>query len=165
MNSILSVVFLFLVIFQFFIQPIMSFQNFLLSQRTILRRFSTPSSHQIPHKLDSKARELLLPSLKSNHWHLQSNRDAIQKTYHFTNFIQAFGFMSACALEAEKLNHHPEWFNVYNKVEVVLSTHDCQGLSSLDIDLAHKMDRLAANFLDNHHQDTHKPHVTVDRNE
>lgn len=65
-----------------------------------------------------------------------SKRDAISKTYTFRNFIEAFGFMSQVALRAESLNHHPEWFNVYNKVEITWSTHDCSGLSELDISMA-----------------------------
>ena len=65
------------------------------------------------------------------------------QTFKFSNFIDAFGFMSKAALVAEKMDHHPEWFNVYNRVEVTLSTHDCGGLSSLDVELASKMDALA----------------------
>ncbi len=69
-------------------------------------------------------------------------RDAIAKTFQFKNFIDAFGFMSRVALKAEKMDHHPEWFNVYGKVEVTLATHDVGGLSALDIKLAAFMDRL-----------------------
>jgi 4a-hydroxytetrahydrobiopterin dehydratase len=58
--------------------------------------------------------------------------------------VEAFGFMSKAALVSEKMDHHPEWFNVYNKVDVTLSTHDCSGLSALDVKLAMKMDELAA---------------------
>jgi 4a-hydroxytetrahydrobiopterin dehydratase len=65
------------------------------------------------------------------------------QTFKFENFIDAFGFMSKAALVAEKMDHHPEWFNVYNRVDVTLSTHDCGGLSSLDVELASKMDTLA----------------------
>jgi len=61
-------------------------------------------------------------------WKLEENRDAIKKTFHFTDFNQAWAFMSRTALVAEKMDHHPEWFNVYNVVEVTLSTHDCNGL-------------------------------------
>lgn len=68
------------------------------------------------------------------------NRDAIKKTYQFGNFIEAFSFMTKVALYAEKIDHHPEWFNVYNKVDVTLSTHDCGGLSSFDISMAKTMD-------------------------
>ena len=71
------------------------------------------------------------------------NRDAIQKTYKFRNFIDAIGFMTKAAIWAEKLNHHPEWSNVYGKVTVVLTTHDADGLTEVDARLATKMDVLA----------------------
>ena len=67
-------------------------------------------------------------------------RDAIKKSFKFNNFAQAFGWMSQIAIIAEKMNHHPEWFNVYNRVEVTLTTHDADGLSALDVNLADKMD-------------------------
>jgi 4a-hydroxytetrahydrobiopterin dehydratase len=70
------------------------------------------------------------------------DRDAIQKSFKFSSFVDAFGFMTRAALWAEKWNHHPEWFNVYNRVEVVLTTHDVDGLSALDVKLARKMDTL-----------------------
>lgn len=65
-----------------------------------------------------------------------------RKTYRFSNFVEAFGWMTKVAMWAEKLNHHPEWFNVYNKVEVTLTTHDAGGLSEKDLKLAKKMDGL-----------------------
>ncbi len=77
------------------------------------------------------------------HWQTVTDRDAITRTYTFRGFNAAFGFMSRVALRAEQLNHHPEWFNVYNRVDVTLSTHDCGGLSSLDIRLARFMDQIA----------------------
>ncbi len=67
--------------------------------------------------------------------------DAIIKTFTFKSFIRAFGWMSQIAIWAEKLKHHPEWFNVYNKVEVRLTTHDADGLSELDFALAEKMEK------------------------
>ncbi|QJR82358.1 4a-hydroxytetrahydrobiopterin dehydratase [Alteromonas pelagimontana] len=70
------------------------------------------------------------------------NGDGITKTFSFKNFIGAFGWMSQVAIWAEKLNHHPEWFNVYNKIEVKLTTHDADGLSELDFKLAEKMEKL-----------------------
>ncbi|PTX58083.1 4a-hydroxytetrahydrobiopterin dehydratase [Litoreibacter ponti] len=76
-------------------------------------------------------------------WNRVDDRDAITKTYKFKTFIDAFGFMSKAALAAEKMNHHPEWSNVYNRVEVTLTTHDAGGLSSLDVELAQKMDAMA----------------------
>ena len=72
-----------------------------------------------------------------------SGRDAIHKEFKFKDFNAAFGFMSRVALMAEKMDHHPEWFNVYNKVEITLSTHDAGGLSERDIKLATFIDNLA----------------------
>ena len=77
-------------------------------------------------------------------WDLVDGRDAIRKSFNFKSFNEAWGFMSRVALAAEKLNHHPEWFNVSNRVEIVLSTHDCGGLSALDIKLAKRIDAYAA---------------------
>ncbi len=77
-------------------------------------------------------------------WTLTADRDAIAKTFTFRNFVEAWGFMSRAALWAEKLNHHPEWSNVYKTVNVVLTTHDAGGLTDLDVRLASKMDALAA---------------------
>lgn len=77
-------------------------------------------------------------------WTLQDGREAIQRTFQFADFKEAWGFMSTVALKAEEMGHHPEWFNVYNRVEVVLATHDCSGLSALDVELATFMDGVAA---------------------
>ena len=95
------------------------------------------------HALDMSERDDALSPLLRHGWSMVSGRDAICKSYRFDDFVQAFGFMTRCALVAEKLNHHPEWFNVYNRVEVVLTTHDCKGLSALDVKLAHQMDALS----------------------
>lgn len=76
-------------------------------------------------------------------WTLREDRKAIEKTFRFKTFNEAFGFMTRAALAAEKFNHHPEWFNVYNRVDVTLTTHDCNGLSELDFRLARAMDRFA----------------------
>jgi 4a-hydroxytetrahydrobiopterin dehydratase len=84
-----------------------------------------------------------LPPLGETGWGAVPDRDAIRKVWKFRNFSEAWGFMSRAALVAEKLNHHPEWRNVYNVVDVTLSTHDCHGLSALDITLAQAMDKLA----------------------
>jgi len=73
-----------------------------------------------------------------------SGRDAIAKKFVFRDFNEAFGFMARAALVAEKLDHHPEWFNVYKTVEVTLSTHDAGGVTELDIKLAQAMDGLAS---------------------
>jgi 4a-hydroxytetrahydrobiopterin dehydratase len=77
-------------------------------------------------------------------WTQVSGRDAISKTFVFRNFNEAFGWMSRVAMMAEKLDHHPEWSNVYKTVEVTLSTHDADGLTALDIKLARFMDKAAS---------------------
>lgn len=91
---------------------------------------------------EERARELQ-PLLEAG-WRMVEGRDAIAKSYSFANFVEAFGWMTRVALWTEKLNHHPEWSNVYRKVEVTLSTHDAGGLTMLDVRLARKMDALAS---------------------
>ena len=81
---------------------------------------------------------------KLNGWSEVSGRDAITRKFVFKDFNEAFGFMTRAALVAEKMDHHPEWFNVYKTVEVTLSTHDAGGVTELDIKLAAEMDKLAA---------------------
>ncbi len=76
-------------------------------------------------------------------WVEVADRDAIRKSYHFGDFSEAWGFVSRIALLAEKMDHHPELFNVYNRVEIVLSTHDVEGLSELNVKLAHAIDEIA----------------------
>ena len=92
-------------------------------------------------RLAPEARAAALETLPG--WSLVEGREAITKSYKFKSFSEAFGFMARVALEAEKLDHHPEWFNVYNRVEVVLATHSAQGLTELDVKLAQKMDLIA----------------------
>ena len=75
------------------------------------------------------------------------DRDAIEKSFKFADFKTAFGFMSSAALKAEQMDHHPEWFNVYNRVEVTLTTHDANGVTALDVELATFMDDLAAKLV------------------
>lgn len=95
-------------------------------------------------KLTDTAREAELPALLDAGWALDAERDTISKTFKFKNFIEAVGFMTRAAIWAEKYMHHPEWFNVYNRVDVTLTTHDAGGLSALDVKLARKMDALAS---------------------
>jgi 4a-hydroxytetrahydrobiopterin dehydratase len=76
-------------------------------------------------------------------WTAVSEKDAISKIFKFADFNAAFGFMTRVALMADKLDHHPEWFNVYNRVEVVLTTHDADGVSGLDVEMAKFMDSVA----------------------
>lgn len=97
---------------------------------------------------ENALKKLFKPGLFS--WKQVEGRDGIQKTFQFTDFSQAWSFMSRSALLAEKMDHHPEWFNVYNMVEVTLTTHDCDGLSTKDIALAEKMDEFAADLLPTH---------------
>ena len=92
-------------------------------------------------KLSGEARKQALARLKG--WSEVGDRDAISKKFVFADFNQAFGFMTRAALIAEKMDHHPEWFNVYKTVEVTLSTHDAGGLTEKDVQLAEAMDRLA----------------------
>ncbi len=95
------------------------------------------------NKLTETAHADALAELGAADWTHDPARDAIQKNFKFKNFVEAFGFMTKTALFAEKWNHHPEWFNVYNTVEVTLTTHDVGGLSELDLKLARKMDSLS----------------------
>ena len=76
-------------------------------------------------------------------WSAVEGRDAIRKTFRFPDFNTTFGWMTRVALAAEKLDHHPEWFNVYNRVEVVLATHDAEGVTELDVTLAQAMEEFA----------------------
>lgn len=93
-------------------------------------------------KLSDATRGPLLQPLFATGWEMVEGRDAITKTYKFTNFADAFGWMTRAAIWAEKWNHHPEWSNVYNRVTVVLTTHDVDGISAQDAKLARKMDGL-----------------------
>lgn len=79
-------------------------------------------------------------------WRAAEGRDAIVKTFRFKGFPEAFAFMTRVALAAEKLDHHPEWFNVYDRVEVTLATHDAGGVTALDVSLARVMDAAAGPF-------------------
>ncbi len=81
-------------------------------------------------------------------WKLAEDSNAILRQFKFGNFNQAFGFMTQVALQAEKMNHHPEWFNVYSTLDVKLTTHDAGSLTELDIKLAKFMDKAAKRFLD-----------------
>lgn len=94
-----------------------------------------------PQKLTTDARRAALAKLSG--WSEVSGRDAIARKFTFKDFNQAFGFMTRAALVAEKMDHHPEWFNVYKTVEVTLSTHDAGGVTALDIELATAMDKIA----------------------
>ena len=92
-------------------------------------------------KLSPEARRAALAELAG--WTEVQGRDAVQKSFKFKTFSQAWGFMNRVALAAEKLDHHPEWFNVYSRVDITLSTHDCGGLSERDVKLAKRIDSYA----------------------
>jgi 4a-hydroxytetrahydrobiopterin dehydratase len=92
-----------------------------------------------PAKIGADAALAKLPGWSK----VEGGRDAIQRTYRFKDFSQAFGFMTRVALKADQLDHHPEWFNVYNRVEVTLATHDADGVTELDVTLAAFMDEAA----------------------
>jgi 4a-hydroxytetrahydrobiopterin dehydratase len=91
------------------------------------------------HKLAGQARAQALAELAG--WAELPGRDAIAKSFKFADFNAAFAFMTRVAMKAEKMDHHPEWFNVYNKVDIVLATHDAGGLTARDIELAKFIDR------------------------
>jgi 4a-hydroxytetrahydrobiopterin dehydratase len=93
-------------------------------------------------QLPADARTLALGTLTS--WTYQPDSSAISRSFVFADFVEAFSFMTAVALLAEKADHHPEWFNVYNRVDIRLTTHDAGGLSQRDIDLAKEIDALAS---------------------
>ena len=92
-------------------------------------------------RLDEEERRVALAELAG--WRLVSDRDAIAKSFKFADFNAAFAFMTRVALMAEKLDHHPEWSNVYNRVDIVLATHDAGGLSRRDVTLARFIERAA----------------------
>ena len=91
--------------------------------------------------LDAAARSSLAQRLAQ--WQPVAGRDALHRTFVFKDFNEAFGFMARSALVAEQMNHHPEWSNVWNRVEVTLSSHDAGGLTERDLKLAEAMDRIA----------------------
>lgn len=91
-------------------------------------------------KLTEQERAIWLEALEG--WRMAQGKDAIVRSFQFADFSEAWGFMNRVALMAEKADHHPEWFNVYNKVEITLTTHDVDGLSMRDVELAKAIDAL-----------------------
>lgn len=91
-------------------------------------------------RLDEAAREALATQLPE--WRMAEGRDAIHRSFRFRDFGEAWGFMSRVALLAEAQDHHPEWSNVYNRVDITLTTHDAKGLSARDVTLARAIDRI-----------------------
>ncbi|PQV47175.1 4a-hydroxytetrahydrobiopterin dehydratase [Paraburkholderia sp. BL21I4N1] len=94
------------------------------------------------NKLTSEERATKIAQLHD--WQTVAGRDAIQRQFKFADFNEAFGFMTRVAIKAQEMDHHPEWFNVYNKVEITLSTHDANGLTERDIKLATFIDSITA---------------------
>jgi 4a-hydroxytetrahydrobiopterin dehydratase len=92
-------------------------------------------------KLDGEEKAVALGNLP--HWNYDTDAQGIRRNMCFSDFAEAFGFMTRVAILAEKADHHPEWFNVYNRVEILLTTHDAGGLSQRDIDLAAAIDAIA----------------------
>ena len=92
-------------------------------------------------RLTNEEREAALAALPG--WGWDEERDGLEKSFRFADFSAAFGFMTRVALAAEQADHHPEWSNVWNRVDIALTTHDAAGLTSRDIDLAHRIDMIA----------------------
>uniref|UniRef100_A0A6M2DIS7 4a-hydroxytetrahydrobiopterin dehydratase n=1 Tax=Xenopsylla cheopis TaxID=163159 RepID=A0A6M2DIS7_XENCH len=107
---------------------------------TSCKYLKTDAKTKLKMALSEQERSTLLQPLLNSGWSMVNARDAIYKEFLFKNFNEAFGFMSRVAMQAEKMGHHPEWFNVYNKVQVTLSSHDVNGLSGRDVKLATFMD-------------------------
>jgi len=112
----------------------------MFSQRRGAKKMATEAKRA---KLTEQERNTTLAPLTSAGWSNVEGRDAIYKEFLFKDFNQAFGFMTRVALKADKMDHHPEWFNVYNKVQVTLSTHDVNGLSQKDVTLATFIEEVA----------------------
>jgi 4a-hydroxytetrahydrobiopterin dehydratase len=93
-------------------------------------------------KLSSEERTKQVATL--NGWQVLADRDAIQRAFKFADFNEAFGFMTRVAIKAQEMDHHPEWFNVYNKVDITLSTHEANGVTERDIKLASFIDSITA---------------------
>lgn len=111
---------------------------YLLSRTALRCRHSVRHFAAVPTVLTEVERKAAFEKLPE--WKGVEGRDAIYKEFTFKDFNEAFSFMTRTALVAEQMCHHPEWFNVYNRVEVTLSTHDCNGLSVNDVKLATTMD-------------------------
>jgi len=94
-------------------------------------------------RLTAEERQKALATLDGG-WKLADGREAIVRRFSFASFVEAFGFMAKVALIAEKMDHHPEWTNVYNRVDITLATHDAGGLTARDVALAAAIDRIAA---------------------
>lgn len=126
----------------------------ILNYRAKIATLSPSSIRNKSSKMTSYAKHIFetdtekqdaLKSIAKANWLKVKEKESITKTFMFRNFVQAFSFMTAIALEAEKVDHHPEWLNVYNRVEITLTSHFCNGISHLDIKMARNIDKLYAN--------------------
>lgn len=109
------------------------------------RSKATMSSYTQHMFQSDSEKENFLKSIGKSNWTKTTDREAITKTFTFRTFVQAFSFMTAVAMESEKIDHHPEWSNVYNRVEVTLTSHFCNGISLLDMKLAKTIDQIYVN--------------------
>ncbi|POM62424.1 Pterin-4-alpha-carbinolamine dehydratase [Phytophthora palmivora] len=114
----------------------------LLMRKVAIKPLLQRNVSTIPTRLTESERTAALQQITSA-WQVVPNRDAIHRSFEFRDFNEAWGFMNRTALLAEQMGHHPEWFNVYNRVDVTLSTHDCGGLSQNDIKMAIAMNSYA----------------------
>uniref|UniRef100_A0A1I8PFF3 4a-hydroxytetrahydrobiopterin dehydratase n=1 Tax=Stomoxys calcitrans TaxID=35570 RepID=A0A1I8PFF3_STOCA len=117
-----------------------------LRHRRAYNATAVPAKKKMAKLTEQERSELLKPLLDAG-WSMVNGRDAIYREYIFGDFNQSFRFMTGVALLAEKMNHHPEWFNVYNKVQVTMSTHDVGGLSAKDIRMAKYMEEEFKRFI------------------
>jgi 4a-hydroxytetrahydrobiopterin dehydratase len=124
--------------------PVMNKSPFSSPSSSLKSAAGTESAPVTPMRLPPDERKSVLTPLLSNGWEMVSQRDAIKKKYAFQDFRTAMAFLNNVAMIADNMNHHPEWLNVYNRVEVTLSTHDCNGLSMNDVTLATDMDAIAS---------------------
>jgi len=115
------------------------------SSLSLLRR-SLSTSPSYAFKSASDRASGIAPAVSAG-WKDMDAKDALQKSFEFMDFSQAWGFMSRVALKAEQMDHHPEWFNVYNRVEVTLTTHDCGGVSRKDLEMARFVEEAAGDTL------------------
>lgn len=120
-------------------------QTKILPINSIRNKSSTMTSYALHIFETETEKQDSLKSIAKANWLRVKEKDSITKTFTFRNFVQAFSFMTAIALEAEKIDHHPEWSNVYNRVEITLTSHFCNGVSHLDIKMARNIDTLYAN--------------------
>jgi len=131
---------LFVLIFVLFAPSVISVLSVHISSPSIVivfkRNFAAPPLLRMVAKLSDIERSQHLEPLRAAGWKLVSDRDAITKSFSFEDFNEAFGFMSRVALRADKVDHHPEWFNVYNRVDITWTTHDASGLTMKDLKMA-----------------------------